>query len=168
MEASEFKNVRDTALQSFQTQYNGLKSTYSSAVINALKEQDRSKQCLLIKQVLDTNKKITALINSFKGTADPETCKANPLLKQRLQSDLEEYNKQYENIQQGSNQLNALKSAIETANEKSNEIQQIFPWYAILIIISVVILIFIIVFRSGSSGATNAQTSTSVFPRTQG
>ena len=168
MEASEFQTSRDTQLKSFQQQYDSLKTGYSSSVVNALREQDRSKQCMLIKQVLDTNKKITALIKSFQGTIDPGTCKANPLLKQKLQSDLDEYNKQYENIQQGNSHLDALKNAIENTNEKAKEVEQRFPWYAVLVIVSLLLLIFAIVFRSGSSSAVNTQASTSVFSGTQG
>jgi hypothetical protein len=162
MEASDFQSARDSQLQSFQKQYDGLKSTYSSSVVNALKEQDRSKQCMLIKQVLDTNKKITALISSFKGTVDPGTCKANPMLKQTLDKDLDEYNKQYENIQQGTSQLEGLKNTIQDTNEKSKEVEKMFPWYAVLVIVSILVLIFAIVFRSGSSSAVNAQPSAPV------
>ena len=167
MEASEFQSARNSQLSTFQKQYDGLKAEYSSGVVNALKEQDRAKQCVLMKQVLDTNKKITGLIKSFSGTVDPGFCKANPLLKQKLQSDLEEYNKQYEDIQQGSDHLTALKNSIQTANDQTEQIKKWFPWYSVLIVLSILILVFIIVFRTTSS-AFNTQPSAPILPGGQG
>lgn len=166
MDASEFKTERTKQLADFQKQYNQLKTDYSSAVVNALKEQDRSKQCVLIKQVLDTNKKITALLKSFSANVDPGTCKANPQLQSKLRADLEQYNKEHEEIQQGKEQLAGLQNALERTKEKTHEIVELFSWYAILIGLSVVILIFIVVFRTSSS-MFNTQTSTSIFPSGQ-
>jgi hypothetical protein len=88
MNTTEFKTHRSKQLADFQKQYGDLKTEYSTSVTNAVKEQDRSKQCILIKQVLDVNKKITALLNSFSGNIDPGTCKSNPELKTRLLGDL--------------------------------------------------------------------------------
>ena len=91
MNTTEFKTQRGKQLADFQKQYGDLKSEYSTSVINAVKEQDRSKQCILIKQVLDVNKKITALLNSFNSNVDPGTCKSNPELKTRLMTDLNQF-----------------------------------------------------------------------------
>jgi Fe2+ transport system protein B len=167
MDVSEFKTDRSKQLADFQKQYSGLKTEYSSSVVNALKEQDRSKQCLLIKQVLDTNKKITALLKSFSANIDPGTCKSNPQIQTKLRSDLDQYSKEYEEIQQGQDQLSGLKNAIERTKEKTKDITENFSWYAVLIFLSVVILIFIILFRT-SSNMFNTQPSTSVFSGSQG
>jgi Fe2+ transport system protein B len=167
MEASEFVATRDKQLKDFKSQYETLKSDYSSAVVNALKEQDRSKQCILIKQVLDTNKKITGLLTAFRGNADPGTCKSNPELGHIIQKDLEAYNKEHEDIQQGRDQLAALKNAIERTKEKTKGVVESFSWFAILIFISIVALIFVVVFRVGSS-VFNAQPGASVAPGSLG
>jgi Fe2+ transport system protein B len=167
MDASVFSAGRNTQLKNFQTQYDTLKSEYSSAVVNALKEQDRSKQCILIKQVLDTNKKITGLLRSFSGNLDPGTCKSNPEIKNIIQRDLETYNKEHEDIQQGRDQLSSLKNAIERTKEKTKEVIGTFSWFAILMLVSVVALLFIVIFRVGSS-VLNTQTSTAVVPGSQG
>jgi len=162
MDASEFQTSRNKQLTDFQAQYSGLKSEYSSAVINALKEQDRSKQCILIQQVMNINKKITAFLKSFSTNLDPGSCKANPDLMKKLKSDIELYNKEHEEIQQGTDQLSGLRSVIERTKEKTKEITDIFSWYAVLIFVSVLVLVFIIVFRS-TSNASNTQPSASIF-----
>ena len=159
MNASEFQAGRNTQLTEFQKQYTDLKSQYSSAVVNALKEQDRPRQCMQIKQALDTNKRITALLKSFRGTVDPGTCKANPNLKPTLQADLEKYNKQYEEIQQGQDQLSGLKYAIEQTKEKTKDIREQFSWYFVLLVVSVLALLFIVLFRSTSSSIFNTEPS---------
>jgi hypothetical protein len=162
MDTAEFKIARDKQLSDFQTQYSGLKTEYSSAVINALKEQDRSKQCILIQQVMNINKKITALLKAFSNNLDPGSCKANPELMKTLKSDIEKYNKEHEEIQHGTDQLAGLRNAIERTNEKTKEITDIFSWYAVLIFISVLVLVFIILFRTTSS-TFNTQPSMPVF-----
>ena len=167
MDVSEFRTERSKQLADFQKQYSDLKTEYSTGVVNALKEQDRSKQCLLIKQVLDTNKKIIALLKSFNSNVDPGVCKANPLLQTKLREDIEQYNKEHEEIQQGANQLSGLHNAIERTTEKTQEITEMFSWYAILVGLSVIILIFIVIFRTTSS-MFNTQPSVAVFPGSQG
>jgi hypothetical protein len=167
MNTTEFKTHRSKQLADFQKQYGDLKTEYSTSVTNAVKEQDRSKQCILIKQVLDVNKKITALLNSFSGNIDPGTCKSNPELKTRLLGDLNQYKKEHEEIQQGREQLVGLKSALERTKEKTEEINDMFSWYAVLIGMSVVVLIFIIIFRTTSS-MFNTQPSAPVFAGSQG
>lgn len=163
MNASEFQSERGKHLTDFQKQYSDLKSQYSSAVVNALKEQDRPRQCMQIKQALDTNKKITSLLKSFSGTVDPGTCKTNPNLKPTLQADLEKYNKQYEEIQHGQDQLSGLKYAIEQAKEKTKDIREGFSWYFVLIVLSVIILIFVVLFRTSSPSVLDTQASSSIF-----
>lgn len=164
MDPSEFRTERNKQLTEFQKRYADLKAQYSASVVNALQEQDRPRQCMQIKQVLDTNKQITSLLKSFSGTVDPGTCASNPSLKPMLQSDLEKYNKQYEEIQQGQDQLSGLKYAIEQTKEKTKEIREQFSWYFVLIAVSVLVLIFIVLFRTTSSGVFDTQTSSSVLP----
>ena len=161
MDPSEFTIARKTQLDEFKKNYDSMKGEYSDAVVKALKEQDRSKQCLLIKQVLDINKKITAYLKSFNINMNTGTCKANPGLKPKIQSDLEKYNREHEEIQQGRDQLTGLTNSIKRANEKTKEVHDIFSWYTILIFLSIAVLIFIIVFRVGSY-ALNTQSSVPV------
>jgi hypothetical protein len=151
MEASEFRIERKRQLKEFQDTYGSLKSRYSSAVVSALKEPDRSKQCLLIQQVLDANKNVTSFLRSFSSSVDPSTCKADPTLQPRLLSDMETYRREHEDIQQGRDQVSALKHAIERTREKASSIAGLFSWYAVLIAVSVGLLLFIIVFRTGGS-----------------
>lgn len=162
MDVSAFRTTRAKELGDFQKQYAALKAEYASAVVNALKEQDRAKQCALIKHTLDANKKITTLLKSFSATVDPGTCKSNPQLLPKLKADIAQYNKEYEEIQQGKERLVGLQNALERTKEKTVEITEMFSWYALLIGISVVILLFIIIFRTGSS-MFNAQPSPAVF-----
>lgn len=163
MDASEFGKQRSTQLADFSAKYTDLKTAYLTSATNALKETDRPKQCVLIKNTLDANKKMSALVKSFVASLDPGTCKANPDLQKKLQDDLARYNKEHEEIQQGRDQLSGLKNAIERTREKTKDIADLFSWYAVLIGISVVFLIFVIVFRTGSS-MFNAQPSAPVFP----
>lgn len=159
MDASTFQSGRDSQLKNFQKMYADLKAQYTTAVNNSLKEPDPTKRSTLIVQVLGLNKQIAALINSFSGTVDPGTCRTNPDLKNQLTKDLEKYNKDYENIQQGTSQLTGLKDSIKTIDEKSTETKSWFSWYAIMVGIAIVVLIYIVVTRVSS--AFNTQPSVS-------
>lgn len=162
MDVSEFRTTRAKQLADFQKEYSTLKGEYGGAVVNALKEQDRAKQCSFIKQTLDANKKITSLLKSFSGNIDPGTCKSNPQLLPKLRSDIAQYDKEHEEIQQGTDRLAGLKNALERTKERTEEIVGMFSWYAVLIGMSIVILLFIVIFRTGSS-MFNAQPSPTVF-----
>lgn len=151
MDASTFQSARDSQLKNFQKMYADLKTQYTTAVNNALKETDTSKRSTLISQALGINKQIAALINSFSGTIDSGTCNANPGLKDQLSKDLEKYNKDYESIQQGTGQLTGLQGAIKESESKITETKSWFSWYAIMIGVLMVVLIYMVVTRVSSS-----------------
>ena len=166
MDASTFQSARDSQLKNFQKMYADLKTQYTSAVNGSLKEKDTSKRSTLISQALGLNKQIAALISSFSGTVDAGTCKSNPGLKSQLSRDLEKYNKEYENIQQGTSQLTSLQDAIASTKKQTAEVESWFSWYAVMVGIAIVVLIFIVVTRVSSS--FNAQPSVTVVPGSLG
>ena len=159
MDASTFQQTRDTQLKSFQSMYGSLKTQYVSAVNNALKESDPTKRSTLIVQSLGLNKQIAALINSFSGTVDPNTCKQNPGLKNTLRDDLKKYNQDYESIQQGTSQLTGLQDAIKQNDKQTAETASWFSWYSVMVGIAIIVLIYMVVTRVSSP--LNTQTTVS-------
>ena len=159
MDASTFQQTRDTQLKSFQSMYGSLKTQYVSAVNNALKESDPTKRSTLIVQSLGLNKQIAALINSFSGTVDPNTCKQNPGLKSTLRDDLKKYNQDYESIQQGTSQLTGLQDAIKQNDKQTAETASWFSWYSVMVGIAIIVLIYMVVTRVSSP--LNTQTTVS-------
>lgn len=158
MDASTFQSGRDTQLKNFQKMYADLKTQYTTAVNDSLKEKDTTKRSALISQTLGINKQIAALINSFSGTIDSKTCNQNPGLKAQLSKDLDKYNKDYEGIQQGTSQLTGLQGAIKESEQKISETKSWFSWYAIMIGVLMLVLVYMVVTRVSSS-SLDAQTS---------
>jgi len=159
MDASTFQSARNSQLTSFQKIYADLKTQYTASVNNALKESDPTKRTTLIVQSMGLNKQIAALINSFSGTVDPNTCKENPGLKDSLRNDLKKYNQDYESIQQGTSQLTGLQDAIKQNDTKITETASWFSWYSVMIGIAIVVLIYMVVTRVSSP--LNTQTTMS-------
>ena len=79
---------------------------------------------------------------------------------------MKKYNQDYESIQQGTSQLTGLQDAIKQNDTKTAETASWFSWYAIMVGIAIVVLIYMVVTRVSSS--FNTQTTASAIPGSLG
>ena len=101
MSLTDFQTSRAVSMTSFQTQYDTLKTRYRKDLDDAIKEQDRPTQCVHIKDALQTNKKMTELVQGFLATSDPKTCTLSQAQLRNLHADVKSYKDQHDEIQQG-------------------------------------------------------------------
>lgn len=158
-DAAVFKRERDANLSDFTKKYNQLKDLYTQAIKDALSETDKARQSTLISRVLDSNKAMSALINSFTGNIDPSQYTVSPELKIQMANDADVLKKEHEDIQQGASELGALKSIIDRNKTDKKEVTDTFEVYAIWIFIAIAILIYVIVTRGSALSAFNTKPS---------
>lgn len=163
MSLTDFQTSRATSMASFQTQYDALKARYRTSLDNAIKEEDRPTQCVHIKDALQTNKKMTELVQGFLATADPETCKVTQSQLRNLHADVKDYKDQHDEIQQGQDKLRSLENAYASVQDEISVVKGTGFWYLVLLIAITVIAVAAMV-GSSIRSALNTQSVTPVFP----
>ncbi len=163
MNASEFQSARTQRIKVFDQNYKALKERYDAALKAAIAEQDRSTQCVRIKEVLDVNKQLTQLVQEVLVGVDDGTCKLTPERIRALREDIEKYKEHRAEIQQGRDRVYALRQALALEEEKvsvARGSQVLFLGLLVLVLIALVI----VVIRSGIRSAFNAQSVAPVVP----
>ena len=162
MSLSDFQTSREASMTSFHTQYDNLKTLYRKRLDDALKEQDRPTQCVHIKDALQTNKKMTELVQGFLATTDPQTCNVTQLQLQNLHYDLQTYKDQHAEIQQGRHKLQSLENAYASVQDEIKMAKGVGFWYLVGLIALTVIAVAAM---AGSSirSALNTQSVSPVF-----
>ena len=148
---------------SFQTQYDALKSRYRASLDNAMKEQDRPTQCVHIKDALQTNKKLTELVQGFLAVSDPQTCALTPAKLQNLHADVQSYKDQHSEIQQGRDSLRSMENAYASLQDDINRTKGIGFWYLVLLVILAAVVVVLLVWSSIGS-VFNTQSVATVLP----
>ena len=139
----------------FEQNYATLKADYSSALQNSISETDRPKQCMLIKRALDTNQRLTALVQEFLVGAESGTCKVSRERIHALREDIEKYKKQYVEIQQGKDRLHSLQIANNSLTDKLEVLRGVQFIYIIMIGLGILVLVILILY-SGIKDVLNA------------
>jgi DNA-binding ferritin-like protein len=162
MSLTDFKTSREASMASFNAQYDELKTQYRKELDDALKEEDRATQCVHIKDALQTNKKITELVQGFLATTDPQTSTVTQDQLRNLHADVQSYRDQHAEIQQGRDKLRSLENAYASVQDEINIAKGIGFWYLVGLIALTVIAVAAM---AGSSirSALNTQSVPSVF-----
>jgi len=164
MNPSDFQQAREARLKAFDEKYNAAKQAYGDALQKAISEQDRSSQCVLIKNALDKNKELTQLVSEMLTPSGSSGCKLTADKMTALRQDIEKYKKQYEEIRQGRDRIHALQMAYADVEKRVHVLHGIETIYIVLLAL-VSILLIILVFHSGISSIFNAQPVAPVVPR---
>jgi hypothetical protein len=162
MSLTDFQTSRATSMASFQTQYDTLKTRYRTSLDNAIKEQDRPQQCVHIKDALDTNKKMTELVQGFLAVSDPETCKLSQGQLRNLHADVQSYKDQFAEIQQGADNQRSLENAYASVQDEISVTKGASFWYLMLLIALTVVAVSAMV-GSSIRSALNTQSVAPVF-----
>lgn len=163
MNPSEFQSARQGQLKTFEEKYAVLKSQYSTALQDSISETDRTKQSVLIKAAMDSNEKLTALVQEFLVGSDSGGCKLTPQKIRSLREDIETYKKQYGDIQQGRDKIYALQQSYNSLEQKIEVLRGVEFIYLVLLALGLIVLIGL-VFYSGVSRAFNTQSIPSIIP----
>lgn len=162
MSLTDFQTSREASMTSFTTQYDNLKTRYRKGLDDALKEEDRPTQCVHIKDALQTNKKMTELVQGFLATSDPQTCNVTKSQLRNLHADVQSYKDQHAEIQQGRDKVRSLENAYASVQDEINMAKGIGFWYLVGLIALAVIAVSAMV-GSSIRSALNAQSVSPVF-----
>ena len=162
MSLTDFKTSRDASMASFQTQYDALKAEYRKSLDDSIREQDRPTQCVHIKNALQTNKKLTELVQGFLATTDPQTSNMTQEQLRNLHADIQTYKDQHNEIQQGRDKLRSLENAYASVQDEIKMAKGVGFWYLVGLIALTVIAVAAM---AGSSirSALNTQSVSPVF-----
>lgn len=142
MDVQRFRDSREKELSDFKKQYSFLKTEYSSALQSAITENDPAKQSELITQVLTLNSSMAAELRDIIAKLNQGAQGFDPKELNDLTSELIQYQKDYEEIEQSKDKVNTLKRIHETNKEilkKEN------AWYTLYIGI-IIILLFVVAY----------------------
>jgi hypothetical protein len=164
MNPSDFKQAREARLKAFESKYAASKKEYTEALQQAMAEQDRPSQCVLIKKALDKNNELTRLINEMITPSGSGGCSLTPDRIRALNADIEKYKAQHESIQHDRDRVHALQKAYWGVENRIKVLHGIETIYIVLLVLASILLV-ILVFQSGIHRIFNAQSVTSVVPR---
>jgi len=129
MESKSFKDSRDARLVEFQTEYDKLRTQYSSALLAAIQEPDAENQQELIQEVLNVNSQMTEQVRSIIGVLNQGTKTVDTATLDALTQQLIEYQKQHIDIQQSKDKLTTLKMIQSSSKEKIDNANQMYMFY---------------------------------------
>lgn len=129
MEAKRFKDGRDAKLAEFQSEYDKLRTQYSSALLAAIQEEDSENQQELIQEVLTVNTQMTELVRDILGVLNQGSKTIDTSILDNLTQDLIEYQKQHTDIQESKDKMTTLKMIQGATKEKIDNANQMFMFY---------------------------------------
>jgi hypothetical protein len=145
MDIKAFTDSRNSQLSDFQKQYTYLKSEYSSAVLSAIQETDPEKQQILISRILSVNqelstqlKEILSLLNKGSDSFDSKTLSD-------LTTDLINYQKEFQEMQDSSDQVATLKRIHATNSSNLGTALSTYNIYLGVLIFLCVIVVFLVI-----------------------
>jgi hypothetical protein len=145
MDIKAFTDSRNSQLSDFQKQYTYLKSEYSSAVLSAIQETDPEKQQILISRILSVNqelstqlKEILSLLNKGSDSFDSKTLS-------NLTADLINYQKEFQEMQDSSDQVATLKRIHATNSSNLGTALSTYNIYLGVLIFLCVIVVFLVI-----------------------
>jgi len=150
MEAKNFKTSRDSRLAEFQTEYDKLRTQYSSALLSAIQEEDSQKQQELIQEVLNVNSEMTAQVRNILGVLSQGTRSVDTSSLDKLTKDLIDYQKQHNEIQQSEDKVKTLKMIQSTTQEKIDNAYWMYMFY-LFALIGLIFIVSFLVLRTPSS-----------------
>jgi uncharacterized membrane protein (DUF106 family) len=150
MEAKNFKTSRDSRLAEFQTEYDKLRTQYSSALLSAIQEEDSQKQQELIQEVLNVNSEMTAQVRTILGVLSQGTRSVDTSSLDKLTKDLIDYQKQHNEIQQSEDKVKTLKMIQSTTQEKIDNAYWMYMFY-LFALIGLIFIVSFLVLRTPSS-----------------
>ena len=140
MESKSFKDSRDTRLVEFQTEYDKLRTQYSSALLAAIQEPDSENQQELIQEVLNVNAEMSNQVRDIIGILNQGTKSVDVSTLDILTKQLIDYQKQNSDIKESKDKVTTLKMIQSASQEKIDSVS----WMYMLYLFALFALIFIV------------------------
>lgn len=155
MEIKQFQEERNKQLSDFQTRYEFLKQQYSQTLLSAIQEKDPEEQQKLVTQVLEINTEMSNELRSIISNLNKGSNSVSSKTLNDLTNDLIEYQKQYNDIQQGNDRVQTLKMIQSSNDEKLQQTTLMFNIYIGVLLFLVAVLAYLAV-RSNWVGSVQS------------
>jgi hypothetical protein len=146
MDVKKFQDSRKAQLADFQLKYNALKLEYSQTLQAAIAEEDDLKQQELIQTILSLNSEMSGELRSILGELNKGSGSFDPKTLDQLTNDLIEYQKQYDEISKGKDQVQTLKVIQASTAQNLEQATSMYTMYLVALL-TLCFLIVILVFR---------------------
>jgi hypothetical protein len=145
MDIKAFTDSRNSQLSDFQKQYTYLKSEYSSAVLSAIQETDPEKQQILISRILSVNQELSTQLKEILGVLNKGSDSFNSKTLSNLTADLINYQKEFQEMQDSSDQVATLKRIHATNSSNLGTALSTYNIYLGVLIFLCVIVVFLVI-----------------------
>ena len=131
MDVHAFQESRKAQLDDFMAEYGKLKTQYNAAISAAISQRDTSAQKTQIQTVLDTNAALSELVKNIIGALTAGTSEIDTATLDQLTADLIKYQKDYEELQNSTDQVKTLKMIQATTSSDLQNALTMYNWYLI-------------------------------------
>jgi hypothetical protein len=145
MDIKAFTDSRNSQLSDFQKQYTYLKSEYSSAVLSAIQETDPEKQQILISRILSVNQELSTQLKEILGVLNKGSDSFDSKTLSNLTADLINYQKEFQEMQDSSDQVATLKRIHATNSSNLGTALSTYNIYLGVLIFLCVIVVFLVI-----------------------
>lgn len=131
MDVQAFQESRKAQLDDFMTEYGKLKTQYNAAISAAISQRDTSAQQTQIQKVLDTNAALSDLVKNIIAAMTAGTSAIDTTTLNQLTADLIKYQKDYQDLQNSTDQVQTLKMIQATTSSDLQNALTMYNWYLI-------------------------------------
>ncbi len=144
MNLRNFQSQRDQELVSFQKEYSELKTQYNTFLNQAVYEPNPEKQAELVKQILSINSGLAKHVRDFIQNSRE---KFDHSLITKLTQDIIRYQKDFEQIQNSSDQAETLRDVLYKEKNELNALHTQFNIW-LWVLLGSICLLLVLIFRT--------------------
>lgn len=149
MDTAVFQKTREAQLTSALSQYQNARNAYEQLLNSAAVEQDPTTRATMVQQLIQQNQQLSTVVTGILTaiqSGQQEAEKLGPLgsTEQKLQSQLEDYRKQMDELNQARNDMSKLRNLLQQTEQSATRAEGYYFGYliAILILLIVVLVMF--------------------------
>ena len=141
MDINQYQKDRESDLQNFKKEYAESKAEYTRLLSLAVYEPDTEKQSELVKQVMELNTQLAAMIRSFIGGS---TDKFDPKTISDMTNEIMKYQKEYDELKEKRTKQASFETIYDRENEKLFRTRRQFNIFLSMLLAGIVFIIAMI------------------------
>jgi len=141
MDINQYQKDRDSELQQFKKEYASSKADYTRLLSLAVYEPDPEKQADLVKQVMELNTQLAAMIRAFIGSANN---KFDPKVISDMTKEIILFQKEYNELKEGQTKQASFDSIYDREEEKLLRTRSQFNLFLSVMLAGIVFIIMMI------------------------
>lgn len=151
MDVSAFQKTREAQLTQAMSQYENAHNAYQQLLKSASVEQDPTTRSTMVQQLMQQNQQLSTVVNGILTaiqSGQQQEQQLGPLgsTEQKLQTQLEEYRKQMDELSNARNDLNKLRNLLQQTEQSAGRAEGYYFGYLIAILILLVAILAMFMF----------------------